>query len=291
MTRQPRRGITPADIWEAWRDTTLELAKDLGRPFLSHGPFALALSGIGLYILGIVRMVGILHAEDVPISRGLPLLSLQDYFLRGLSLIARPQLWFAVAVIVLVLTAMVAMSNLRESLKMSARFDLPLAAPMVFTMALGLGFIPLAEWACLLPGVTISFICLAKLNREGDTRQGSRAASLLTFGVFFGFALSTGARAYFVPPPLDNVVITNTSGEVREAKLLYQSSSSLYVVGRRDPYTKQRTVELLPISNFPRIVIRDGEFEISRTIPELLGLHFYRIWEDDNSGIHFEPSP
>lgn len=278
------------DIGEAWQRTVVQLAKSIGQPLLSHGPLAIALSGIGLYVIGVVRTVGILRAEDIPFSRGLPIVQLQDYLLRGMSVLARPQLLFGLTILLLIVTLLLAMGNLRAEKGIPAGSAAPLVLPFLAFMGIGVALIPVAEWASLVPGVVIGITCLVKLDR-GAQEGKSRTAALLTLGVFFGFALSMGTRAFFAPPPLDRAVITEVSGDVREGRLLYQSGSALYLAGGMDPENGHRLVEVLPTSSLTSVLVKDGEKRHLKTAPEMLGWSFYRLWEDDNSELHFEPSP
>jgi hypothetical protein len=51
----------------------------------------LALAGVACYAVGIAQKIGVLDAEHVPLSAGIPLFALQDYFVQGLATVTSPR--------------------------------------------------------------------------------------------------------------------------------------------------------------------------------------------------------
>jgi hypothetical protein len=49
-----------------------------------------AIAGVSFYVVGIAQRLAVLHADHVPVSRGLPLIALQDYLAQGLAIVLSP---------------------------------------------------------------------------------------------------------------------------------------------------------------------------------------------------------
>lgn len=107
---QPDRPGTSLPDWflPAFSETTAALSvvgRRIGKLTLANLTAVLALSGLVLYAVGLLRRVAQLHAEGVPTTRGLPLASLQDYLVQGLSVVVDPNNVQAIGVVVAVAVA------------------------------------------------------------------------------------------------------------------------------------------------------------------------------------------
>lgn len=296
MHKPPRTAQREKRFREIWAETAESLAESLGRPLAAHVPSVLALSGIGLYLLGVIRIVGILRAEDIPVTRGLPLLELQDYLLRGLTLTVRPQLLVMLAVFLVLITYVLAIGNWwRERGREARAFEMGVDWIVLLTLfvLVPVFLFPLAEWLSMVPGLALAIVCVAKLERHNRVTVAATSprAAFLVVGFFLSLGIAIAGRAYYYPPPLDTVTITRAPATHSSSRLLYESGGVLYLVGPRSESGGNRGIEAVPSSSLQSFEIRDGEARNFQTLPELLGLHLYRIWEDDNSGLHLESTP
>jgi hypothetical protein len=117
MTEQSNRQSDGEDIsLPAWllpvfTETVAVLAslgRRIGKLTLANLTAILALSGLLLYGVGLLRRVAQLHAEGVPTTRGLPLSSLQEYLIQGLSVLVDPNnVQLILTIIILAIAALV----------------------------------------------------------------------------------------------------------------------------------------------------------------------------------------
>lgn len=229
-------GAERPPLLKAWLSIVEYLGRSIGRTLLSHASLVLAVSGIGLYLIGVVRTVGILRAEGIPIARGLPVVALQDYLLRGLSVVAKPQTLLVLLTLLTMVTFVIAIADRREGEdkelgKLISRLTVLFSTAILLIVSMAL--IPVAEWLPMLPGAVGAIFCIARLDRLKSHAPSGRSPRTVHYvaGLFCSLAFALGMRAYFFPPPLDQVRIVDQGGDVHIANLFYGTGPTLYTVG------------------------------------------------------------
>lgn len=300
-----------------WLSFAGDLGGQVGKVLLSHASSVLAFAGVGLYVIGVVRTIGILEAEDIPVSRGLPLAPLQDYLLRGLAVVVTPQALFSIVVIGAGLTFIIlgfspdlsSGSDSHEPPESPSRRESGLLGATVAALdalkraiaSIGLPLIaaamllivPVAEWLPVIPGaagVGFALVGLSMFAKGDATAQGEKHQGVLVAGLLASLFLAWAMYAYFHPPPLDLARISTEDGKTRNAKLLYSSNEVLYLVGSEDEKSGHRRIEEIPFDSVRSVEISDGTPRRFRNIPELLGIRFWRYSESDGK-IELERSP
>lgn len=289
---------SPDSFAKTWATTVANLGKTVSTPLLKHATLTVALSGAVLYLIGVVRTVGVLKAEGIPLTRGLPIVPLQDYLLRGLSVVANPQIFFGFCFVLLGATLLIAVDEQKAQGGSQARPNRREANWPTLALGLALLFfpvlvVPIAEWVPLVPGAAAAAFCTVQLGLFGSSDGPGRNLQPVGYvaGLLVSLALAFGMRAYFNPPPLETARITSVSGKTWKAKLLLDTGDTLYLVGQKDLRTGHRNVQDLPASSFRSVEISDGLPRDFKTVPELFGIRLWRYWEDDDGGLHIERSP
>jgi hypothetical protein len=298
------KGVTQASLFEEWLTTMKVMGSAIGKALRDHLSAWIAVGGISLYLIGVIRTAGILTAEHIPVSRGLPVVELPDYLLRGLSVVLATQTLLLFSGLLLGVPVLLAAQERDARLKASkttpsthgvdvtVSWLQPTLAAVggAFLVLLMVAIYPLAEWAPMIMGFVISMTSVIKLGTRkagtlGSDRSVGRWVALLVFGV----VLAWGMRAYFDPPPLDLIRITYQDGRTETRRIFFSSGQAFYLVGAEGKGT-HRNLRVVPTASTRSAVLMDGSRRYFKTVPELLGLSFYRLWEDEQSNLHFEPS-
>lgn len=278
---------------------------------ITHVTALLALGAVGLYAVGVVRTIGLLHAEGVATTRGIPLVPLQDYLVRGLSVVltlnAVLELAFFGLVIVLVLESpRIARSvarratgtgPLRESvfrpfavLLRSRTWVVGAAGALLLSVL----FVPVAEWAPAVLAYTFAFGTAAFAVRRGlslDPRRWQPAHARVAGAVVVGYILiALLGNAYLTPPPIDRVVIRTSDGATLAGKLLAVSGGVVYMAGASPARRGRPAITALPIGRVATMQIAGGQPRAHRTLFESIGIRFWRFdWGDPGAGLHRSP--
>jgi hypothetical protein len=256
---------------------------------LRHTTAFLAIGALVLYGVGLVRTIGLLHAEGIETTRGVPLAPLQDYLVRGISVMATPAtlatmvMIGGIVVLALVLPewlrSRVSRQRARHRETTPQEFGGILFTATVATTGPFLLFFPLAETAPTvgpLAFVVSGFAWALYTGRfphnwVGWTRAHSRAVAA---GFLLTFLASALLLAYFAPPPIDEVTIRTSAGGHVTGSLVALTGSAIYVV----PQTEEDgTVTVIPLARVTSLVIADGPRRTFRTLPEIMGLHIGRL--------------
>jgi hypothetical protein len=274
----------------------------LARTFtLGDATALLALGALGLYGVGVVRTLGSLHAAGVESFRGVPLIPLPEYLLRGLSVVMTVNavvvivLWVATAVLVLRLPRVrprehtgerhhepageskpstpAARPRWRTVARGSAASALLLAPPVLAVLVL----YPIADWLPGLVGGAVSMALILLCGKTqliqsdpGWTRSEARVAlaCLLT-----GLLAMLATSAYVWPPPLEHVTAHLVGGRERAGELVSTSDGVLYLLpahGGAHP-----VVEGVPLDRVTVLAISRGTPRPRHTLAEQLGV---RLW-------------
>jgi hypothetical protein len=287
---------------------------DVGKLLLSHAPALLAFAAVGLYVIGLIRTVGILQAEHIPVTRGLPLAPLQDYFLRGLAVVVTPQTFLYILLLGVLsasffapLLAGVLLGQGSQALPeepatnavpdspalVSPGRRRPLDSLPVALCAIGvLVLVPLADWLPILPGATVAALALVALMKSygGSALPSAGRLAACVAVIFASLFWAWGMRAYFHPPPLDIATVTMKDGEAWSASLVYATGQLLYVVGEKDRASDHRHIKAVPIASVRSVEIIDGSPRSFKTVAELLGLRLWRLTYDEDKPFERSPS-
>jgi len=304
------RGRTVSRFASNWNAAARQLYLAAGKPLVKHASLTVAISAALLYLIGVIRTAGVLRIEDIPLTRGLTIVPLQDYLLRGLSVVAQPQILFGFGFILFGSTVLIASAETqREFLeekakeeKGSAEIDIPNKEDVFQSMrwAAGLGVVfilipvlvfPVAEWLPMLPATLLAVFCLVQLHRWSSTSTQDSPPVGYVMGLLAALAMAWALKAYFDPPPLETATITELDGKQWKARLLLGTGDTLYVLGQRDPQTNHRAIRGIPIASVQSVEVSDGPTRNFKTVPELLGIPLVRFWEDENGELHIESTP
>ncbi|HEU4702037.1 MAG TPA: hypothetical protein VFS37_06095 [Conexibacter sp.] len=258
----------------------------------------LALGGVALYVVGLVRTVGLLHAEGVDVTRGVPLAPLQDYLLRGLGVVVAPRSLLQIAIAVLLLG--VAITSARWAALVdeeggSSENVQNILFGLFYLALVGLGFtpfltdnlelapllvvpfsfvliVPPVEWIpAIVPTVlAVAVAWLAKLSGLLGDELGtwSRAHARVAAAAIAAWLLVAALlSAYLAPPPLDRARIETTSGERLAGGLLTLTASAAYLV--EDGAAAR--IRVIPVASMRSLWVSEGRPRHYRSIAEQLG--------------------
>jgi len=317
-TGRQQRGRDEPDGAPSGLSAVVDVGRLAGKVLLSSPTAFLAYAGVGLYVIGLVRTVGVLHAENIPITRGLPLAPLQDYLVRGLAVVVTPQTFMYILVIGLMLAF--ASMDLVPGIVAGRRVapdddndasgtDLPaLSAPAVsprssgkpevfFPPAFGLVLIaavilvPLAQWLPFVPGAAVAAWAFFSLLDMAEQPTVDTARFAIYVAALLGsLSLAWAMHAYFHPSSLDIATITPKKGKAWSASLLYSTNQMLYVLGKEDRESGHRRIEEIPVESLKSVEIIDGPPRNFNTVADLLGIRLWRYTEE-NGKPHIERSP
>jgi len=269
---------------------------------LSDATAVLALGGVALYVVGLVRTIGLLRADGVDVKRGIPLAPLQDYLLRGLGVIVAPSSLEYMAVggllLALVLTSPRWRPLIAQGRSAEHAGDILVALGAIAVMQLGLiptvadqlALLPLM----LIPGSFALFVSPAELiplvvpivflgaaaeiaSRRGvlpdDWRSWTRShARVATAGVAAWLLLTTLLAAYLIPPPLDRATIETTSGEHLAGDLLTLTGSAAYLIEDG----KRARIRVIPTASMRSLWMSSGRPRHYRSIADRIGIHIVK---------------
>lgn len=274
-------------------------SRERQRLSLADATALLAVGGVALYIVGLVRTVGLLHAEGVDVTRAIPLAPLQDYLLRGLGVIVTPGSLLQIAIAGLLLAA--ALTSARWGALFHGGDDPSETVWNIlfglFGLALlGLGFIPfLADDLVLTPLLVIPFsfvllvppvewipvvvptalaVAAAALaawsgrppDEWGAWSRGHARVAAATIAAWL--LVAALLDAYLAPPPLDRARIETTSGERLTGGLLTLTGSLAYVV---EDGEKER-IRVIPVADMRSLWVSEGRPRHYRSIAEQIGI-------------------
>jgi hypothetical protein len=98
-------------------------------------------------------------------------------------------------------------------------------------------------------------------------------------------------RVIFNPPPFDKVrVAESTPGQVRVGRLVAQSNGMIYLTDERASRRGERDIIAVPLAHIESVRISKGSWGYRRTVPELLGVRFWRFSPDRSGKWRFERS-
>ena len=292
---------------QAPEDEAPSLGRQVWSFCLANAAVLLAASTALIYGIGLFRTVAQLHAEHVQTLRGLPLSPLQGYFIAGLAVLLSPGAGLLAVIFVSLLVgihiafagwgeepgaglpvAALALHGLRDYFeRRPSRAEI--AGVVAMTMAaaafaMGVALIlplPLLELYAIVAIVSLPFLFVSPSPRSTSLRSQAQFATGLAI---VAFALSLLAIVYIAPPSLDRVTIRATNGRYLRAKLLAQTSSMIYVVGRDD--RGDASIVAFPTDRIARMEIVRGPKRYERSLADVLGLG----WVPDLPSIRSIPS-
>lgn len=278
---------------EAVRQRVPGLAHDVWSFCLANAAVVLAAATALIYTIGLIRTMAQLHAEHVQTLRALPLSPLQEYFIAGLAVVLSPSALLLFALVFVLLAAIHAffafaatVPEPEPSLAKSLIDDLrkfadggPSWREIGSTVLLGLsGFLLAALWLLAVPllylklsavalAVLAPFVFVSPGSTPASRKRQARLATVVAI-VMTGSLIS--AILYLAPPALDRVTIRATNGHYVRAKLLAQTSSMIYLVGRDDH--GDAAVTAFPTARIARMEIVHGPKRHDRSLSDVLGL-------------------
>jgi len=302
----------------------LGFGRKLGNATLGNVTAIFAVLAVGFYLIGIVRRTAQLHEIGVPTSRGVPLFPLQDYLVSGLAVIINPTnlkilIWVAFGgVTILVLPKVVTFvaelfANRGSGEGVAERFDdgceeesdhfsddedrfIPLViGPAAFVAVIAL--VPAAIWFPFV-ATGVATVGLLLLNRRyrvvplkapgswSPLQARIVACAFLVMCVGF-FLLSV----WFYPPPLDDVRVRLTENTERTGHLIAQVNGTIYFAAQRRNRYDETDVIAVPLARIKSFRISAGSHAYHRTLPEILGVRFWRVALNSRGEIHLRRTP
>lgn len=306
-------GKEPGDFLRRFRDFgellraydhVERVARRLGKLTAQNVTAMSAVTVLILYLIGLVRRIGQLHAEGISPIRGLPLLPLQRYFVDGTSVMLNPG---TLGLLFMVGLATTLALNLPTAVKMmealqadeagepATRSPIRAALQRVVDrvlMAIGvvvvllypfavLLLVPVAEWLPVLAGATPLFVLTFAVAASGVTWSdwSDRHGRLIALALALTFVLAVGLSAYFHPPSYDRVVILTTDHRRVAGPLIAQADGFMYVAGKPVDQRRgeERTIIAVPAARVASARVSKGSDRYWKTVPELACIRFWRV--------------
>ncbi|HEY3830443.1 MAG TPA: hypothetical protein VGL57_14715 [Solirubrobacteraceae bacterium] len=290
----------------------VDFGRQLGELTFANVAALSALTATVLYVIGLVRRIGQLHAEDVSTTRGLGLSSLQDYLLEGLAVIVNPTIAFRLAVVAVLAAAAFVGAKLAStpaadriarwwgggetSLEAGAEADGTLSAAAagsddsangsnsrLIRGVWGLGaagltlLIPVAEWG---PPIAVAVAAAAlvyfNLRFELLTINGWRTWSVnhARASVLTAVVMLSALAALYAyfDPPPLDQATIYTSNDQVIKGKLLAESNGLVYLVGTRDRDHQAGILAIPLTSVARMRVSVGEPRFYKTIPELLEL-------------------
>ena len=273
-----------------------QLANRLGKVTVKNATATTAAGLVVIYLVGVLRALGQLSAEDVSPVRALFLRPLQDYFVDGLAVILNPE----TIALVLVTTAGVVLALRAAGSPFSDRpastrkkTQEAKTSASIFRAGFSLGFVvvaggvlvlvmPLANWMPFVVGAIPLYVLLgliAKSEGQDDTfgEWSSKHRRLMALTLVTCFVLAVGIRAFAAPTPLDRAVIRTTDHRIMRADLIAHANGFFYLAGARVavPSGKERQIIAVPAEHIARVRLYKGN-RYWKNLLELVCVRFYR---------------
>ena len=256
-----------------------------------HVTALLALGALALYVVGVVRTVGVLHAEGVETLRGIPLVPLQDYLLRGLGVLASPTTAAALVALVALAALLVARQPPERGLLEvrapraaqtgSKRADAAVRAFAILMLLFFSLFMPFSSWVPVYAAFAVAAIgglffgVQAPDPRTLVIQHPQELAAMLVGGVLTAALLT----AYLWPPPMDRATIRTTDGAHRVGKLIANGDGVAYVLAAAS-HDRHPAVYAIPFARIVSLRIVNGPPHRDRTLANVLGLSTWQLDPD-----------
>ena len=154
--------------------------------------------------------------------------------------------------------------------------------------------IPVATWAPLVAFPVVVIVLLLLNARYGAVplltpQRWSKLHARVVASVFLVALSALGALVvWFNPPPLDKVTIRRVQDSAVTGPLVAQANGVVYVAGGRNNTDEAADVIAVPLGRIASIRITDGVRPYRKTVPELLGIRFWRAEQDSDGNWHLE---
>lgn len=280
---------------------------------LANATAFLALGALVLYVVGVVRTIGLLHAEGVTTARGVPLVPIQDYLLRGLGVVTDPGRLNGVLIVAAVLAFPLVLPDPDDEAATDDEHDedapgVPAPRPtwrarirriavlawthpvmalaLTATVIVGL-LTPAAQWLPVVGAIgIIGAILWAAVHLEllpADPVRWRRPHRRAVTGVMLAVTLvMVLLAAYLRPPPIQRVRIELAPGSrPLVGKLLAVTDSLVYYLPMRRDRSDAPAIRAIPLGRVTALNVTDGPARRFLTIPQKLGL---RLWHFDGDG-------
>ncbi len=146
--------------------------------------------------------------------------------------------------------------------------------------------VPWRYWVAFAAVAAIAAVLLA-LNRRYAVVPVSKPTSWerhharVMASTFLGLTLIFGLLvAVMMPRPLDRVVVRPLKGKTITGPLLAQANGAIYVADARRDSRTQASVTAIPLGRIQSFHVEDGPLPHYKTLPEMVGVRFWRVNED-----------